>query len=142
MRKVKNSEFLRRTKGELKKLIDQLNNYFDYVSILGTDIQGYKYEYSGQSSSLGESMWTDRGFIVRVYSAGKVLEYSFNNINPGDAKLLAGEILLFSEKALRNNYNLYTLPEEEDVISSFSDEVKEDPIAATPDQIFLFKRII
>ncbi len=147
MRKVKNSEFLRRTKGELKKLIDQLNNYFDYVSILRTDIQGYKYEYSGQSSSLGESMWTDRGFVVRVYSAGKVLEYSFNNINPGDAKLLAGEILLFSEKALRSNYNLYTLPDEEDVISSFSDEVKEDPTAATPDQIFfylkeLFKKTI
>ena len=133
---VKDSKFLKRIEKELKLLIDKLSSSFDYISILGTDISGFKYEYSGQNSSLTESMWTDRGFVARIYKSGKVLEYSFNNIHTGDAELLAEKIINFSDNALSSNFRVYPIPEEDLQSFSYNENVEIDPSTTDPETIF------
>ncbi len=136
MIKVESSLFLKSVKGELQKLLELLTPSFEYASILGVDTNGFKYEYSAKNSSLEESMWTDRGFVVRLYKAGKVVEYSFNNFSVGDAEKQYNEIHLFAEKALQGNYRLYPVPNETPLVFSFSEDVKTDPSEGDPERIF------
>lgn len=137
MIKVKPSLLLINIKPELHKLLELLSTAFDYVSILGIDTHGFKYEYSDRSSSLEESMWTDRGFVVRLFKSGKVVEYSFNSFTEGDAEKLLPKILHFAEKAIESDFRLYPLPKEEKLVVAFSDEVKTDPSGSDPGSIFL-----
>ncbi|RKX86850.1 MAG: TldD/PmbA family protein [Spirochaetes bacterium] len=136
MENVKDSQFLNLIEKELITVIKILSSSFDYISILGSDITGFKYEYSGQSSSLTESMWADRGFVARIYKFGKVLEYSFNNIQPGDAETVSKKIIQFSENALINNFHIYPVPEEEPQSFSHNENVEIDPSEIDPETVF------
>ena len=134
--KVKNSEFLKRIKPEIAKIVRLLERKFDYVSILGTDTFGYKYLLSGGNSSIEESMWTERGFAARIIKDGRVFEYSFNMVDTGVGEEIAAKITEFVESAVSDDFRKYDIPKEEPLSFSFNDEVKIDPIASGPDGIF------
>ncbi len=136
MVKVKNSEFLKRIKPEITKIVRLLENRFDYVSILGTDTFGYKYQLSGENSSIEESMWTERGFIARILDGGRVYEYSFNLIDTGVGGEIADKIVKAVEGSDPKGFRQYTLHQEEPLKLSFNDEVKVDPVSAGAEKIF------
>ncbi len=136
MIKVEESPFLNSVKPELQKLVALLRPSFDYVSLLGVDTCGFVYEYSKGNSSLTENRWTDRGFVLRLYKSGRVVEYSFNTLPEDGAEQLLPEILHFTQKALKSNYRLYPLPEEEPAALTSREEVKVDPSKSDPGLIF------
>ena len=136
MVKVKDSEFLKRIKPEITKIVRLLEKRFDYVSVLGTDTFGYKYQLSGDNSSIEESMWTERGFVARVLDNRRVYEYSFNLIDSGVGEEIAEKIVEAVEDSDPNGFREYALLPEEPLNLSFNDEVKIDPVSAGAEKIF------
>ncbi len=77
---VKMSDFLQNHKTDLQTLVKSLSADFPFVSILGTDTKGTKYRVTKTGASVNESIWVERGFVVRVYNGSGYSEYSFNEI--------------------------------------------------------------
>ncbi len=136
MVKVKDSDFLKRVKNEIIKIVRLLENRYEYVSILGSDTYGYKYQLSSGNSSLEESMWTNRGFTARIYRRGNIFEYSFNMVDTGVGEDIAQKITEYVESSERKGARVYPVPSEESTTLFYNDEVKIDPSAAGPEEIF------
>lgn len=81
MVKVKGSEFLKNKKPILKELIKRLSEKYKYASVLATDCIGKSFAVSRNEINLGDSMWGERGFVVRVHNGKNYSEYSFNEIS-------------------------------------------------------------
>jgi len=79
--KAKLSKYLINQKQLLKAIVFDLCKDFKYVSILGSDTIGNTYNVSKTSSSVGDSMWGERGFVLRVYNGYNYSEYSFNKLD-------------------------------------------------------------
>ncbi|TCL53737.1 TldD protein [Hydrogenispora ethanolica] len=80
--RVEGSEFLRGAKSDLEKLVGELAQYFQYVSILATDSWGKRYGVQKSGVQVEESRWTERGFVARVFNGRNYSEYSFNQLQP------------------------------------------------------------
>ncbi len=77
--KAKFSPYLTGIAPGLKALISQLQDSFDYVSVLATDSVGFSMSASQRVKSInGETLLTERGNVVRVYKDGLYSEYAFN----------------------------------------------------------------
>ena len=77
----------------LKKLIEALEQDFDYVSVLSTDSKGLVVRISQHSRSVGnQTMTTERGTVVRVYKDGLYSEYAMDRFDPEDPEGAAAEI--------------------------------------------------
>ena len=77
----------------LKKLIEALEQDFDYVSVLSTDSKGLVVRISQHSRSVGnQTMTTERGTVVRVYKDGLYSEYAMDRFDPEDPEKAAAEI--------------------------------------------------
>ena len=81
---AKQSEYLLSVKPELKKLIEALEPYYEYVSVLATDVSGTSFGVSQRNTSINEFGDGERGFVVRVYKNGGYSEYSFSTIGNVD----------------------------------------------------------
>lgn len=79
--KTKLSTFLETKKEILKQLVHELSLEFKYVSLLGVDTIGTTYSVSKRGSSVGDSNWAERGFVIRVFNGVNYSEYSFNTLN-------------------------------------------------------------
>lgn len=90
--KVAMSMYLVNSKPLLRQMVSRLSQYFKYVSILGTDTVGKRYEVQRGSISLSDSMWAERGFVVRVYNGKNYSEFSLNNISEENLDVLIEEI--------------------------------------------------
>lgn len=108
------SVFLTEKMPLLKRLIQRFDDY-EYVSCLGSDINGKSYRVATRQSSINESS-VERGFVIKMYKDKLYREYSFDrldesnfdevvaNINacnhivhtydPCDSKVLADEPLI------------------------------------------------
>jgi len=77
------SEYLDSLSGGLKRLVEILNENFDYVSVLSTDSKGLSVRISQHAKSAGnETMTTERGTVVRVAKNGLYSEYALHDFNP------------------------------------------------------------
>jgi len=76
------SRFLQEHKEALRLLLGRLSREYRYVSILATDVGGTRYQVQKQESSVEDSFWTERGFVVRVHNGFGYSEYSANRL-PG-----------------------------------------------------------
>ena len=78
------STFLKGKQETLKKIVSNLSEHFEYVSILASDCQGQEITVSEKQVSVKDSSYNERGFVVRVYKDGLYSEYSFDTILTAD----------------------------------------------------------
>lgn len=74
------SSYLKEAHEVLTKVVAKLSEKFDYVSVLGCDCQGQHISVSNKNVSVKDSVWNERGFVIRVYKKGLYSEYSFDKI--------------------------------------------------------------
>ena len=139
--KTGRSAFLEDKRSLQKELIHNLETDFYYVSILGTDVKGKQYQVMTPDVMINDSMWTERGFVLRLHDGTGYFEYSFNEIDEGSVQTIADEVkkkaALYRDKmnALDiDNVDTPILKEEEKVLD-FEDEVDILPEAYTPGEI-------
>jgi TldD protein len=62
----------------LRALVGSLGQQFPFSSLLATDVSGTRYEVLKSETSVRDSMWTERGAVVRVHDGAGYAECSFN----------------------------------------------------------------
>ena len=75
------SNYLKKKKNVLKKLIEELMKDYSFASVLVTDVSGKNYAIDRKSTYVLPSPINECGFVVRVYKDGLYSEYSFNEID-------------------------------------------------------------
>lgn len=78
MPKISCSDFLRNNIDAMSLLVEKLNGYFDYASILGSDTKGKTFMVNLNDVSLRDYSDNECGFVARVLKQGRYFEYSFN----------------------------------------------------------------
>lgn len=132
MKKVNPSKYLLGKKERVKELVSILSREFKYVSVLGTDLKGKNYSVQRTGINLNDSMWTERGFVVRVYNGMNYSEFSFNEL-PEDLNIVAEKITQAVENDLLNlkkssaKLSTYPIIEEEEIEKSYIGEVEVLP---------------
>ena len=86
------SPFLKEQTSHLQRLVAELSRQFPYVSVLGVDNQGKQYAVQKVSVHTGESRWTERGFVLRIYHDSLYSEFSFNEIPSSNIQDFVAEI--------------------------------------------------
>lgn len=138
--KVAMSKYLVNSKPLLRQMVIRLSQYFKYVSILGTDTVGKQYGVQRGSISLNDSMWSERGFVVRVYNGKNYSEFSLNNLTEENLKSKIHEIctgvqLAVSKLATSNiNTSIYPVIDEEEVKGTFLGEAGILPEDVSPEE--------
>lgn len=119
--KVKPSKYLKNKKQLLERLLSMLLDEYEYASILGADSKGKLYQVQLTGSSIEDSMWTQRGFVVRVYNGCNYSEHSFN-------KLEERNIDDIVEKIRRTAITVNKLMEESGITRTNYRVIKEAPL--------------
>lgn len=128
---VKMSEYLIEIKPKIKELITLLDNEFEYVSVLCTDVSGTSYRVGQRQTNVGDYGFGERGFVVRVYENGSYCEYSFNECE--DVKACAKTIASVLKDELRALEKLGVskmespLIHEEEITESMVNEIEVNP---------------
>ncbi|MBA7541192.1 hypothetical protein ES705_33499 [subsurface metagenome] len=128
--KVPMSDFLKKEKKKLKSLVEILSTEYDYVSLLGTDVSGTRYEVHYTGTSIKDSRWSERGFVIRIYEDESYYEYSFNSHDLSNMRLLAEKIKSLHKKssAVLHDSGIdalkYKLIEEDKIEKSWCGDVK------------------
>ena len=78
------SAFLTKTYDVLKKVVEKLNEKYEYASVLASDCQGEKVTVTNKNVNVKDSEWNERGFVIRVFHDGLFSEYSFSSIKDVD----------------------------------------------------------
>jgi TldD protein len=81
---VEQAQFLKTHKEAFRLLVGELSRQYAYVSVLATDVAGTRYQVQKRESSVEDSFWTERGFVVRVHDGVGYSEYA-DNSSPGPA---------------------------------------------------------
>ncbi len=76
--KVPYSEHLASRRPLLETLVRTLGQEYPYASVLATDCRGLRYLVQRRQTSIQESRFGERGFVVRVHDGQGYYEYSFN----------------------------------------------------------------
>ncbi len=138
---VKMSSYLKDVKPIARKLVDRLLETYAYVSLLGADSVGKKYTFKRTGVELDDSMWSERGFVIRVHNGKNYSEYSFNQLTEDKIEELVERV---HEVATNMNELMgavdvpikdYAILEEEAVTSSFLSEVEIEPTGMSHDEI-------
>ncbi len=131
--KVKLSNYLVKQKGITKKLVDKLLETYKYASIQGVDTTGKTYQVSKKGSSINDSMWAERGFVVRVFNGINYSEYSFNEFSESNLETIIKDIesvVVNDVKMLQKQnilFNEYPLIKDDEIQKSMVKEVEIDP---------------
>ena len=87
------SEYLNSLVPGLRKLLDILNEKYEYASILSTDSRGLAVRISQHSKSVSnQTMTTERGTVVRVMKDGLYSEYAMDRFDPDNPAATAEKI--------------------------------------------------
>ena len=84
------SNYLDSKRADCRELVEALGQYYDYVSILGTDVRATVYRADRKMSMVREGSG-ECGFVVKMHSGRSFYEYSCDSID-GDKKALAAKI--------------------------------------------------
>lgn len=113
---------------DAKKLIKDLNKYYDYVSVLGSYTKTKRIIISTHSSNI-DDIENECGFVVKVYKNGKYSEYSCNDIKGLNANKIKKELKL--NNIYSDDFNLDLLKEEK----LNKDYLREDKKPLTDEEI-------
>ncbi len=107
------SKYLRSKKKIISKLIEKLNEKYEFVSVLGTDVSGYNIFVDKYTLNLTPSGITECGFCIKVYSDGVYSEYSTNDINDKNFEEIVTNIeKLVNQERLTETVKVGVLQEE------------------------------
>ncbi|MCR5735500.1 MAG: TldD/PmbA family protein [Lachnospiraceae bacterium] len=128
--KCKESSYIRENKPLFRKLLDELLKTYEYASVLVNDSVGRNYSVSKTGANVGEnSIYTAKGFVVKVYEGGCYAEYSGNEISqekvPEIVNFIAKELVPMGEKMDKSHY---PVPVDEKVSFIKSTDYEIDPI--------------
>ncbi|MCK8060487.1 MULTISPECIES: TldD/PmbA family protein [unclassified Fusibacter] len=132
------SPFLTDQKHRLRQLISDLSEEFSYVSVLGVDTAAKSYEAKRSGSAINDSIWSERGFVARVYNGNYYSEYSFNTLNEETYPSVVEKITATAKdsvKALSSkglSHREYDLLKENELIKSSNKKVKIPPSSVGP----------
>lgn len=130
--KVEMSQYLVKEKQKLKKIVEALAQEFKYVSLLAVDSKGKKYGVQRSGYTIGDSSWTERGFVIRVHNGCNYSEYSFNQIDQ-DLDMFTSQLIQTFKTSVDGLKKAglamrhYPLIEEEDMIETFFSDVEVHP---------------
>lgn len=118
------STYLDEQYNSLKQIVDKLKKHFQYVSLLASDVEGKEIYVSEKNVAVKDSLWQERGFVVRVFKDGLFSEYSFDHfynvddicnqiIDSVDVKdpleksiyVKPAECILYEEETIRKNFS-------------------------------------
>lgn len=131
--KVEKSVLLEKKRPLLKRLLSILTDSYEYVSILACDTVGKGYSISKSGIVVQEQqLFTDKGYVVKVYDGESYGEYSFNNItenNIDEIKEAVSESLMPWKDSLREELSVkkYKKMTEEKISFEKSTEYEKDP---------------
>lgn len=131
--KVRESEFIRRKKPVLKKLMERLLEIYPYVSLLATDSKAKSYMVSRLNTGINENIvLTARGFVVKISDGKHYAEYSFSRISEALLDEICDQIaatIALSKNAVPDGMaeNEYVFPEDEREVFTGSTEYEIDP---------------
>jgi len=137
MPNVPTSPFLTGCKPRLKQLLDLLHQQCTYASILGSDVSGKNYRVSDRVTSIRDTSWGERGFVVRVFNDGRYFEYAFNQLPEDEygVKTLADKIIAAAKSSQNTDGFTYPTPVEDEITQTFIDQVQTLPTDLGPQQI-------
>lgn len=82
--KVKYSEYLDNYEDAFTSLVKSLSPHFDHVNLLAKDTKGKSFMASKTASEVSDFQLNERGYVVRVYKRGRVMEYASNQIDTSE----------------------------------------------------------
>lgn len=126
--KVKMSPYLLKEKATLKKLVEILSRKYKYVSILGCDTMGKNYTVTKSTIAVNDSVWTERGFVLRAYNGINYSEFSFNEL-PAEtleefAEYLSQQLDSYKSSLSGSEFASCPIIEEESIKADFIGEVE------------------
>ena len=107
------SPYLTQMAPGLKALVAQLSARYDALSLLGADSLGFSVRVSPHAVSVStETLFTERGFVLRVRRDGLYSEYSFNRFDPAHPETTAQEAIaaLDAQLAMLRNAGVAVYP--------------------------------
>ena len=120
----KMSAYLAGAEPLLKALIQRLGGLYPYVSALGQDSLSMRLGVSKSGiSAMEDSLFTQRGFVIRVHNGKGYCEYSFNELNEANSDEIFGEIKALAGKCEGND----PLPSDEPCEKEYFSPYKIDP---------------
>ena len=128
--KVKMSDYLENQKNNLISLVEKLSKNFDYVSVLGVDTKGKSYSVKRSGTSISDSIFCERGFVVRIHNGTNYSEFSFNQISDDNLEYIVKEIketLMYDFKKMKDSLfktTSYPVIEEDKLVKNYYGEVK------------------
>ncbi len=129
----------------------ELRKRFDFVSVLATDSKGVQYLAAGSSphadspssegtpaqgveSGAEESMWSERGYVIRAQQAGRIAEFAFNHED--SIQGTTSRVIPQLEALLESTTLTYPPIRQGGIKQSWHREPKRDPETSDPSEAF------
>ncbi|MDD3999720.1 MAG: hypothetical protein PHX62_02340, partial [Bacilli bacterium] len=107
------SNYLKKKKPILKKLVGVLCAKYPYVSVLATDVSGKYVSVSKASTNVGPSEISESGYVIKVFNNSFYSEYSINEIEEKNFDDIVDQIeKLTDSKSSIENVKVEVLKEE------------------------------
>ncbi len=134
--KTLKSEFLSVSKPLLRKVIELLSADYEYVSILGTDTKVKNFMVSSKGTEINDSMFAERGFVLRIHNGVNYSEYSFNEISESKIpEIIAAVRSKLHKLSPELTANSYAVIEEDKVTKQFFSDHEINPESVSPESI-------
>ena len=134
--KVRYSSYLKEIDTAIVELQTQLNKYYDYVSILATDVKGSSFRVAQKQKSVSDYPFSERGFVIRVYNNGLYSEYSFNVLDEYHIEALVEKIKRLLDKQFKmiadHKYQIFETPK---IIEEERELFVEREVEKAPDDV-------
>ena len=95
------SAYLDNARKDARELVSELDGFFDYVSVLGSDVRETAYRADKRISAVQDT-GGECGFVIKINKGKAFFEYSVDDIS-GDKKALAATIVSEFETAEKLN---------------------------------------
>ena len=124
------SKYLDSKRSEIKQLVAELKNSFQYVSVLGVDIKATDFGVDVNTSNINPGSDVECGFVIKMSNGREFYEYSLDDIS-GDIPALARNIAesLALEESLKANTIDEVILTDEPLVKSFVREGDFDKYA-------------
>ena len=125
------NKFLKSRISDAKKLVNELNKEYDYVSVLGSVVHNKTIQVTTHVNSVNE-LDSECGFVIKVYKDGRYSEYSCGDIKGLKAKDVIKATKL--KKVVSSDFKVKMIEEKplvKDYLREDSSKIKDSEIIKT-----------